>query len=102
MKLFVVNETPPTVRQFTRLDFWVGKGSKIRLETLKTLENTGLFRFVVIIPSKLTSANIMDNVLTLPETEAVGCEHDFLPKNMRGNGRLAKRKAQSSGLKALI
>ena len=50
MKLFVVNETPPTVRRFSRLDFWVGKGSKIRLETLKTLENTGLFRFVVIIP----------------------------------------------------
>ena len=48
---FVVNETPPTVRQFSRLVFWVGKGSKIRLETLKTLENTGLFRFVVIICS---------------------------------------------------
>ena len=50
MKLFVVNETPPTVRQFLQLDFWVGKGSKIRLKTSKTLENTGLFRFVVIIP----------------------------------------------------
>ena len=50
MKLFVVNVTPPTIRQFSRLDFWVGKGSKIRLETLKTLDITGFFRFVVIIP----------------------------------------------------
>ena len=50
MELHVDNKTPPAIRRFFRLDSWFGKGSKIRLETLKPLENTGLFRFVEIIP----------------------------------------------------
>ena len=48
--LHVDNITPPAIRRFFQLDSWFGKGSKIRLETLKPLENTGLFRFVEIIP----------------------------------------------------
>ncbi|MBR3430875.1 MAG: hypothetical protein IKG87_12310, partial [Clostridia bacterium] len=55
-ELHVDNKTPPAIRRFFRLDSWFGKGSKIRLETLKPLENTGLFRFVEIIPQGHTFA----------------------------------------------
>lgn len=49
--------------------------------------------------SKLTSANVMDNVLTLPETGPSDGRHDFLPKIMCSNGRLAKEKPSHMGAK---
>lgn len=55
-ELHVDNKTPPAIRRFFRLDSWFGKGSKIRLETLKPLENAGLFRLVEIIPQGHTFA----------------------------------------------
>ena len=52
--------------------------------------------------SKLTSANVMDNVRPCRKPRPSDGRHDFLPKIMCSNGRLAKRKAQSYGRKALI
>ena len=58
-ELHVDNKTPPAIRRFFRLDSWFGKGSKIRLETLKPLENAGLFRLVEIIPQGHSCATLL-------------------------------------------
>ncbi len=52
--------------------------------------------------SKLTFVNVMDNILSLPDTAQAGWRTGVLAENLVHQCAIEKRKAQSYGRKALI
>ena len=107
-ELHVDNKTPPAIRRFFRLDSWFGKGSKIRLETLKPLENTGLFRFVEIIPQGHSCASLLlANGVPMKQIQEWLGHSDFsttanVYAHLDYNSKLSSADAMVNGLKGAL